>query len=188
MSLPVKHNKLLVLDLDETLIYGTLNRLLRMGAPDHVVCGEYSIYLRPGVEEFLETSFDRFETVGIWTAATPDYAFEVLDKIVDRSRFEFVFTRERCTVKRDWDQDEHYSVKDIAKLKKFGYPKSQILFVDDTARGLERSYGNHVPIPAFKGDREDRILPALTEYLDQLGGEADVRTVNKLRWWTRNSV
>jgi hypothetical protein len=94
-----------------------------------------------------------------------------------------VFTRDRCTQRRDLDLDESYWVKDIRKLGSFGFDMRQIVFVDDKARGLERSYANLVSVPAFLGDPEDRMLGKLLVYLDRLGPLEDVRDVDKRCWW-----
>jgi RNA polymerase II subunit A small phosphatase-like protein len=65
--------KLLILDLDETLVWGTTTPLARV--PDSSV-GEYSLYRRPGLDEFLLFAFDAFR-VGIWTSSSEAYATEV---------------------------------------------------------------------------------------------------------------
>jgi len=50
--------KLLILDLDETLIYATAEKLQR--EPDLRV-GQYFVYKRPFVEPFLDVCFESFE-------------------------------------------------------------------------------------------------------------------------------
>jgi len=179
-----RYAKLLVLDLDETLIHARdRDDPDLVWTPDATI-DEFRVYRRPGVERFLEAVLDRFEAVGVWTAASGDYAALMLDTIVDRGRLRFVYTRERCTQRRDLELDEHYAVKDIRKLDGFGFDKARILFVDDKPRVLERSYANLVAIPPFTGDPDDRRLAQLLEYLEQLGPLDDVRPVDKRRWWT----
>jgi TFIIF-interacting CTD phosphatase-like protein len=180
-----RHAKLLVLDLDETLIHARDHDDPDLAWPPHATVGGYRMYRRPGVEQFLATVLDRFEAVGVWTAASNDYAAFMLDSIVDRERLRFVYTRERCTQRRDLELAETYILKDLAKLKRFGYGKGQILVVDDTPRNLQRSYANLVAIPPFHGDPTDARLAQLLEYLEELGPLGDVRPVNKLRWWAR---
>lgn len=179
------HDKLLVLDLDETLIHA-----LDRGAPDlpwppQRLVAHFRVYLRPGVKEFMAAVLERFAAVGIWTAGSPDYAAAMLERFVDRDRLRFVFARDRCTPRRDIDLDEHYWIKDIRKLAPFEFDKSRILFVDDKPRALERSYANLVRVPAFLGDPEDRTLGKLLAYLDELGRLDDVRSVDKRGWWLR---
>ncbi len=180
-----RYTKLLVLDLDETLIHARDRHDPDLAWPPHATVDEFRVYRRPGVEQFLATVLDRFEAVGVWTAASSDYAALMLDMLVDRERLRFVYTRERCTPRRDLELDEHYAVKDLRKLDGFGFDKARILFVDDKPRVLERSYANLVAIPPFTGDPEDRRLEQLLAYLDELGPLPDVRPVDKRRWWTR---
>ena len=180
-----RHDKLLVLDLDETLIHAR-----GRGEPDlpwkpQRQVAHFRVYLRPGVQAFMHAVTERFAAVGVWTSASPDYALAMLDRIVDRERLLFIFTRQRCTQRRDIDLDETYWVKDIRKLAPFGFDRHQILFVDDKARGLERSYANLVAVPAFLGDPDDRTLGKLLAYLDRLGPLDDVRSVDKRGWWRR---
>ncbi len=58
---------LLILDLDETLIWATEEALDQ--APDFEV-GPYSVYKRPGVAEFLATAMQWFE-LAVWTHQAP---------------------------------------------------------------------------------------------------------------------
>ena len=65
-----RFSKLLVLDLDETLIYATDDYAeLDEPEPGDFSVGPYLVRRRPGVEEFLARCLEWFE-VGIWTAST----------------------------------------------------------------------------------------------------------------------
>lgn len=180
-----RFSKLLVLDLDETLIYATDDyaELLDEPEPGDFSVGPYLVRRRPGVEEFLARCLEWFE-VGVWTASTLDYARPVLSRLVALERLSFIWGRERCTRRTDLDTREGYWVKDLKKLRRRGYDISKIIFVDDTPRKLERSYGNLVHIRAFRGAPEDRQLDALLAYLERLGEVADIRRVDK-RFWSR---
>lgn len=180
-----RHPKLLVLDLDETLIHARGRGEAALPWPPQRQIAHFRVYLRPGVQAFMNAVIERFAAVGVWTSASPDYAIAMLDRIVARNRLHFIFTRDRCTQRRDIDLDESYWVKDIRKLAGFGFDKQHILFVDDKARGLERSYANLVSVPAFLGDPDDRTLGKLLAYLEQLGPLDDVRSVDKRGWWRR---
>lgn len=180
-----RHDKLLVLDLDETLIHARGRGEAELPWPPQRQVAHFRVYLRPGVQAFMTEVLDRFAAVGIWTSASPDYAEAMLDRIVARDRLKFVYARDRCTQRRDIELDEHYWIKDIRKLDDIGFDKRRILFVDDKPRGLERSYGNLIGIPPFLGDPEDRLLGKLLAYLDWLGRLDDVRSVDKRGWWRR---
>lgn len=176
-------DKLLVLDLDETLIYAHE----RLPVPAEFEVGPYQIVRRPGVDRFFEFALGHFREVGIWTASTRSYAEPVLDHLIDRSRLAFVWGRERCIQKVDWELRETTHLKDIAKLRKAGYDDKQIVFVDDSPEKLARSYGNLVAIRPFVGDPEDGELALLERYLLELGPVENVRAIEKRDWRARYS-
>ena len=174
-----RFDKLLVLDLDETLVFAN-DRPLPDREADFQVFG-YHVYRRPGLQAFLASAFDAF-TVGVWTASSADYAHAVLARTTDVSRLRFVFARERCTMWSDPETRDRFRIKDIRKLRKLGFTKAQILFVDDSPEKLRRSYGNYVRAMPFEGDPTDDELPLLSRYLETLGPVANVRTIEKRGW------
>jgi len=181
-------DKLLVLDLDETLVHCRCDWYGGEGPEreaDHHICGSFQMYERPGVRDFLTWCFENFRDVGVWTAGTLPYAQEVLPILCDMNKFSFVWGRERCGSRRDMETHETHWVKDIAKLRKRGYSKHKILCVDDTPQNFYRSYGNFVHMPAYYGDPGDDMLPRLAEYLEELGPLSNVRSVDKRGWPTR---
>ena len=191
-----RYDKLLVLDLDETLIHTVELRDETAYAdrdPDFFLGDGLATYERPGVREFLASCFVKFQAVGLWTAGTLPYALELLPHLCDVNDFAFVWGRERCTWRRMIDKDmyegrewtDEYWIKDIRKLRKFGFSNSQILCVDDSPEKFERSYGNYVYVRPFEGDPEDAELEMLGRYLDELGPVPNVRSVEKRRWRTR---
>ena len=56
--------KLLILDIDETLIYGSEIELER---ESDFVIEDYKVYKRPYVDEFIKIVFQTFK-IGIWVA------------------------------------------------------------------------------------------------------------------------
>ena len=186
-----RFNKLLVLDLDETLIHSRYFQDLDGRPerdPDHYPGDDIATWERPGVREFLIWCFDNFAGVGIWTVGTRPYADEVLPLICDVNRLAFVYCRDRCTHLRNLDSWTEYWVKDIRKLRKLGFPRTHILCVDDSPEKFERSYGNYIPVREFEGDPSDDELPRLRRYLEMLGPVPNVRTIEKRRWWDRVEI
>ncbi len=116
--------------------------------------------------------------------ASLPYALPVLDSFVDRSRLAFVWGRERCTLRYDRSSGDHVHLKSIRKLRRAGFDKDRIIFVDDSPEKIARSYSNLVPIKPFLGDPSDDELPMLMSYLHQIGPLPSVRPVEK-RWWRR---
>lgn len=175
----VAYAKLLVLDLDETLVHATEQPLER--APDFEI-GPYLVYERPHLRAFLDHVFTRYRSVAIWTASTRSYAIPVLAEFVDPSRFAFVWCRDRCTLRVDWETREAVYIKDIHKLTRRGHARESILFVDDSPEKLARSYGNLVRVQPYLGAKLDDELERLAVYPDELGPVANVRTIEKRGW------
>ena len=174
--------KLLILDLDETLIYATEKPLERRADFQTEL---YYVYKRPHVTEFLEFCREHF-SVAVWTTAGAAFAEEVVEKVFPSGYpLEFLWSRERCTKVYDADELEHYLVKDLAKLKRKGYRLESTLIVDDTPRKLERHYGNLIGVTEWLGDANDSELLILTEYLLELKEVSNVRNVEKRGWQRR---
>ena len=174
--------KLLVLDLDETLVHAP-DRPLQTAPDFHV--GRHAIHRRPYVGEFLESCLQRFERVGVWTASSRGYALPTLSQLLDVDRLAFVWGRERCTYRIDPETRDGEWLKDVRKLRRQGFEKRSIIVVDDTPAKLARSYGNLVAVRPFEGDPADDELPALERYLGWLATVDDVRTIEKRRWRQR---
>jgi RNA polymerase II subunit A small phosphatase-like protein len=178
MSLP-KQRKLIVLDLDETLVYATSERL---STPEAFTVGPYYAYLRPHLRPFLEFCIARFDTA-VWTSSSADYANAVATHLFGSiERLTFLWSRSRCTLRHDRDRDEQYWIKDLKKVRRIGYALGRVIVVDDTAKKHERNYGNLVTVSPFEGRLDDEELPHLARYLEWLADVDDVRVVEK-RWW-----
>jgi len=78
---PSQNKILLVLDLDETLVYSTKSRLFE--SEDFIVA-DYFVYKRPGLENFLKYIEQNF-WVAIWTSSTEEYAEEVIKNILPQN-------------------------------------------------------------------------------------------------------
>lgn len=171
--------KLLVLDLDETLIYATEQGLDRV--PDFRV-GPYSVYTRPGLEGFL-SSVKRCFKLAVWTSSSRLYADAVVPMIFGpTAELEFVWSRERCTRRFDPEAQTYEWTKNLGKLKRKGYRLEEVLMLDDTPAKLAKHYGNLVRARPFFGDQSDTELLRLAVYLPRLAEVANVRSVEKRNW------
>jgi len=179
-----RYNKLLVLDLDETLVHGTNRSLNR---PHDFVAGYFIIYKRPHVDAFLAAVTERFH-LAVWTAASPGYAVDIVETLFpDPLGLQLFFTSERCTRCYDSERQSVYYVKDLKKVKRRGWDLSRVIAVDDTPATWRRNYGNAVRVQPFLGDPNDDELPHLLRYLDTLGDAPDVRRIEKRGWRKRQS-
>lgn len=170
--------KLLVLDLDETLVFSSEQELDRPA--DLSVVG-YHVYKRPHLDPFLEFAFSRFE-VGVWTSSGKLYAEPLVAALMPGRPVAFVWSAMRCSLARDWETGAYSTQKRLAKLKKLGFKLQHIIGIDDTPSKYARNYGNLVPVREFTGDRSDDELAHLPHYLETLSGEPNIRAIEKRNW------
>lgn len=171
--------KLLILDLDETLIYGTETPLAREA--DFFV-EPYYIYRRPHLKQFLNTCLDWFD-IAVWTSSSNDYAVEIVAAIFENPDYlAFLWASDRCTIAYDYELLVHYPRKTLKKLKRKGYSLESIIVVDDTPQKWKQSYGNLVQVKPFEGDETDDELLRLLGYLDKLRNEKNIRALEKRSW------
>jgi len=181
MSIEVSR-KLLILDLDETLLHGTLHPLDR---PEDFRVGKHFVYLRPHLGGFLTFCADHFN-VAVWTSSSQDYADAVVERLFGSTdNLAFLWARPRCTLRYDIELQEHYWVKDLKKVRLRGYRLEQVIVVDDTPQKHERNYGNLVQVQEYNGSSEDDELTFLSRYLEMLSTVENVRTVDKRNWRQR---
>ncbi len=179
-------DKLLILDLDETLIYATEKPLAR--SPDFLAYS-YCVYKRPFLDTFLTTCLDWFD-VAVWTSSGAEYAAVVVAEIFpDPKSLAFVWASDRCSIGYNHNYDlidgrypSYYSRKPIKKVKRCGYSLESVIAIDDTPRKWEQSYGNLVRVQPFEGDCFDRELLDLLTYLDILKVAPNIRSIEKRGW------
>lgn len=170
---------LLILDLDETLIYATEEPLQR--EPDFLI-GPYAVYRRPSLADFLKSCSACFR-LAVWSTATDEYVSPIVERLMPPGiEPAFVWGRSRCVRRYDQEQFEEYHVKDLKKVKRLGYRLERVLIADDTPLKVHRHYGNAIYIPPFFGDPTDEVLPRLGRFLISLRDEPNVRTLEKRGW------
>jgi RNA polymerase II subunit A small phosphatase-like protein len=170
---------LLILDLDETLIYGTESELER---PADFQVGPFHVYRRPHLDAFL-AAVSEWYTLAIWSSATIDYVTGIASQIrPPDTQWLFVWGRDRCIQRTDHERFETIYLKDLKKTKPFGFGLGQILFVDDTPSKLSRNYGNAIYVAAFEGSLADDELPRLQRYLETIRTANNYRTIEKRGW------
>ena len=177
--------KLLILDIDETLVYATRQPL---SATYDFRAGGYYVTRRPGLDAFLRFCFGRFR-VAVWTSSTRSYADLVVPQIFETpEHLEFVWARERCTRQFFPEEQDFEWVKDLRKLKRKGHDLKDVLMVDNTPKKLNRNYGNLVRVDDFEGEPGDRELTRLRDYLNDLAGAENVRRIEKRGWQSRYPI
>lgn len=176
---PPSHRKLLILDLDETLIFATENP---SEYPADFRFDRYFVYKRPGLTEFL-TEMARHFTLGVWSSADDDYVAALVSEIKpELVSMEIIWGRSRCSVRRDVSADTYCFEKRLAKLKKRGFRLENMLIVDDSPEKLRSNYGNAIYIKPFTGETDDEELQHLQTYLIAIKDTGNVRLIEKRYW------
>lgn len=184
-----KSEIVIILDIDETLVYATKNRL---ELEHDFVLGDYFVYKRPRFHEFIDFVNGNFR-FATWSSATDSYVHEMNEKLGLNEKAIFCWARSKATIKRpslfdaDGDLnidsiDQHYYVKRLKKVKKLGFDLNKIVIIDDTPRKSQENYGNAIYVSEFKGDKNDNELLELTEYLKKLKRVDNVRVLEKRNW------
>lgn len=188
--------KLLILDMDETLLHTECFRDI-----DYLEEGSYDFKFplggggwsndehwyftikRPFLDEFMNYAFDNFK-VAIWTAGGSDYASEAISRSgLDKNKLEFFWARERCTMKYDFETGFRYGVKNLEKVhKSLGWDLNNVLIVDDVQKTAINNYGNLIHIKEFCNDRSDIELKKLMNYLDKIKDSNNFRSIEKRGW------
>jgi TFIIF-interacting CTD phosphatase-like protein len=176
---------LLILDVDETLIYATARPL---ATPCDFTVGPYSVYKRPFLGPFLATVQNHYQ-LAVWSSSSADYVSAVLGELVtNESIFQFCWSRSRCTHRYHAEKQDSYWIKDLKKVKRLGYDPRRVLIVDDSPEKVERNYGNAINVRPFEGDPLDRELELLGPYLASLVDVPDFRSVEKRGWRTSHGA
>jgi len=181
--------RLLILDLDETLIHTEVFHdadYMDKSACDFTFTIDDSYYYtrkRPFLNEFMDYAFSNFR-VAIWTAAGRDYASIILKECnILESGLVFFWSREKCTMKYNYETSERYGVKNLAKVKQsFGYNLKDVLIVDDIYETAENNYGNLIKVKPFQYQNNDTELLKLMSYIETIKDEPDYRRIEKRGW------
>ncbi|XP_022667714.1 CTD nuclear envelope phosphatase 1-like [Varroa jacobsoni] len=172
--------KILVLDLDETLIHsyhdGMVRQTVPTGTPPNFVLKvtidrhpvRFFVHKRPHVDYFLEVVSKWYDLV-VFTASMEIYGTAVADRLdsgkdILRRRF----YRQHCTL-------EYGSyTKDLCAVSQ---DLSSILIVDNSPSAYKLFPDNAMPIKSWFNDPRDTELLELLPVLDALRFCADVRTI-----------
>ncbi|CAH0555827.1 unnamed protein product [Brassicogethes aeneus] len=178
--LSIVKRKVLVLDLDETLIHshhdGVLRQTVRPGTPPDFVLKvnierhpvRFFVHKRPHVDFFLDIVSQWYELV-VFTASMEIYGAAVADRLdAGRGILQRRFYRQHCT------PDLGSYTKDLSAICN----DLSSVFILDNSPGAYRAYpDNAIPIKSWFSDPTDIALLNLLPVLDALRFTADVRSV-----------
>ncbi|KAK3533607.1 hypothetical protein QTP70_023392 [Hemibagrus guttatus] len=166
----------MVLDLDETLVFSSLNRIEDAEYTFNTIfqAQEYKVYvvLRPYVNEFLQAMMKHFEMF-VYTSAKKEYAEMIVDILDPRKKiFRHRLYQDDCTCVLG-----HY-IKDLGVLER---DLSKTVILGNAPHTFPYHLMNMIPIKSWCGDKEDKELQRLIPYLEKLTQANDFRTVLKRR-------
>jgi TFIIF-interacting CTD phosphatase-like protein len=143
--------------------YKTRNHLFKV----HKMDNDYLITERPGVQEFLDFLFSKFN-VSVWTAASKDYALFVIEKVILQKpgrKLDYICFSYHCDLSKEKtgclkqlnNQFYHYAQYN---------PKNTII-IDDNNNVLTKQIGGVFPIKPFdffaKNSERDKALKDMQE-------------------------
>ena len=165
-----KTKELLVLDLDETLVFCSYKQNNKE-ALETKVPGTYQkifIHKRPYLDEFL-SKMSKFYTLVIYTAGEKNYANAVIDAIDPENAYitHRIF-RDKCV-----SVNQRIMLKTLKVITDLDYNKT--VFVDNLSCCFYSDINNGVPIISFSGDVNDKELQELEKFLTLLHRKRDFR-------------
>ncbi|PVU88262.1 hypothetical protein BB559_003745 [Furculomyces boomerangus] len=169
--------KILVLDLDETLIHSSPHSSYKAHLRIEVIIEKmaclYYVYKRPYVDYFLRKVSEWYKVV-VFTASIPEYANSVINFLDPKG------TLISSRLFRDSCIPHNFS---YAKDLKIVSPDlSQVILVDNSPISYFINQENAVPIQAWiNNDPKDECLLDLLPFLDALRFTDDVRSILSLR-------
>lgn len=169
-KLKMKRVRLIVFDLDETLVHATE---VPLPYPHTFQVGPYFVYARPFASELIKFCASHFE-VAVWSSSSERYVETVTEELFGTA-FPVVFSWavSKCVQKIDPKSNGYVYIKDLRKAIKHGYAADEIIMIDDSPEKLQRQPTRHLCLPAFIGDPLDRELLGVIERIKTM---AEIRS------------
>lgn len=182
-----KNKKLVILDLDETLIRSIRKKVWRQTGFENYdfdvrckLCDEiedWKVIIRPHYFTNLlkwinKSNFD----FGIHTAAHEDYASRIAFSLKLHDKIKFIKSRKDCI----------FNVWGITKCldeNNIGYELENILILDNDKNVWGKYYKtNQILVPSFFGENDDEVLKHLPDFVDTCFTNG-INKYNKITWF-----
>ena len=177
-----KNKKILLLDLDETLIHADFFEELEENKIDSnkydaiisfYTSEDLGIFIRPKVKEFLE-EISKYFLIGVFTAAIPEYADAAINYLDPEEKYiKFKLYRNDCI-----------NIGDLVRVKDlniFGEENlDKIVLLDNNIYSFSNQLSNGILINSFFNDENDDELSNVRKYLiEYIFPCDDVRKINE---------
>jgi len=174
-----QNKKVLVLDLDETLVHATTKPLKNVSYDmifDVILEGincRFYVKKRPFLDLFLRQVCDTFDVV-IFTASLKSYADRVIDMLDPSHQIKLRLFRDSCI------KNSGFYIKDLRTVCP---DLSKIVIIDNSPVAYSLNRENAIPITDYFGDNpKDEALLQLLPFLSALRFSSDVRSTLMQRY------
>ena len=175
--------KILVLDIDETLVH-----TIWCESPSHVkkytnMCnkypsrifrpfhdGNYFVIKRPGLDMFLQNVYKIFDYVAVWSAGTYDYVHTLCDYIFKHFPDPaFILTRNDCSINKN---HKYYKDLDWIRVNVEWLPENiYLLLLDDLNDNINANKYNSYKIKKFEGKTIKKKDSELSKFTKTILGD-----------------
>lgn len=158
----MKNKKLnIILDLDQTIISSesidefdlkkNIDKASKFTYYD--MDGYYTVFERPGLQDFLDYLFENFN-VSVWTAASKDYALFIIDKIILKNKagrkLDWFFFSYHCDISKKVKKNTKNLSLLWEKFQIAGYNKNNTIIIDDYDEVFNTQINNCVIAKPFE--------------------------------------
>ena len=172
------NKKLLILDLDETLVHSSFqplgidhnNKIIEPDIFLKILFDNkyYNLYVltRPYINEFLKEMSKLF-IIYIFTASIKEYANPLLNEIDKNHIISKRLFRDSCTITKDG--------KYVKNLNILNYNLKDVILLDNNPISYSFNKTNGIPIKSWHNDKNDKELIKIGHFLNFISSVDDVR-------------
>ncbi|CAD8142466.1 unnamed protein product [Paramecium pentaurelia] len=170
-----RKQKILVLDLDETLIHSCTHRdfpHITITIQDDDESIDITFNVRPYCKEFIK-EMSNYYTIYLFTASSETYAKAIVNHLDPKRQYiTDVLCRNNC-----FETKNGFFIKDLRIIT--NRDLKDIVIIDNLPHSFGLQLENGIPILEWTQDPKDEELKYLQQYLIELSKKEDVRTCNR---------
>ena len=178
-----RNKKLLILDIDETLVHSDLDFSLKDKIQKYDTILHFDseeekniplpLIIRPGTKNFLDYAVEEFNLI-VFTASDKQYADAIIDYLEkDKKYFKMRLYRDHCLF-----IEPGLYIKDLRIFSDF-QKMEDIIILDNSLFSFANQLNNGILITSFFSDMSDKNKKNVKCYLEYIKNEKDIRIMNK---------